>query len=940
MTSRAVGGLAACAALTAGLTALPAVVERLAPQPGLVRSLYAQPGFSGAAVESRTAEINLRFLDEQPDLPREHFSARWRGFFFVSEAQTIEFFAGGNDEVELRVDGELLLRRNLQEGLRTVSHRVRLEAGAHELAVDFQQFSGGTALNIQRALAGQSPSPFPPTELFSGHVTWWHLRALDAVQRLRTILPLVWTGFAILVVAAVTPRAVRTWRRVGAPRSTLEYTSRLTLFAAPALLAPFVVFIVGPHTIFTNNPGEFSVTFRELAMPWLLRAAGINWLLLFGLGCVIAVLSDRLSHVYAAVLFAVGLLLWGQGNLWNADYGVLAGREVDLAEHASRAPYELAAFVTVVLLAVVLYRPVARVATFASLVFIALQTVAAAATGFGSSAERPQWIDPPQDIFRFSAEHNVIHIVLDEFQSDFFADILRQKRDLLDRDFSGFVYFEDHAGTFPTTSFSMPAMLTGREYRNEKLAPEFVREVSRQDSLFNAISRAGYDVDAISIVPLASFEDWFGPETHPNWRGERFRIRKPFLDRGDYREVTAGELLQLSLFRHVPHSAKVFITEHPAPVYRALSIADGESPAQIRRHEASNSVAFLEHFIESMGVGRERPVYKLIHAGVPHRPIVVDRECRFFGVTRITRQNYRDQSQCAVKLVAALLDRARALGIYDSSLIIVSSDHGTDLTPRGFNGVSESLSLTRGPAIPRLGAIAATAKALMLVKPPNRSGPIVISDAPTSHVDFKATVFDLLGLEGGPWEASMFRRDAKQPRTRSFGMYDFRQRFPKEYLDRIYVLSIDGRVVDAAGWNSQRTAWPPTSVLPSPDADFLTPGSQWHLGPGWSMERQESSRESGRVTFVQALTRRAVLFIPSSAHELILRARSSKSGAVEVSVDGRPMGRLDITDGGFRDYPITITTTDAHPSISTVTLAFDAMPDAGQSFRLDRLAAR
>ena len=42
---------------------------------------------------------------------------------------------------------------------------------------------------------------------------------------------------------------------------------------------------------------------------------------------------------------------------------------------------------------------------------------------------------------------------------------------------------------------------------------------------------------------------------------------------------------------------------------------------------AGNSVAFVEHFTARMDVGRDRPVYKLLHVGVPHRPIVVDRDC-------------------------------------------------------------------------------------------------------------------------------------------------------------------------------------------------------------------------------------------------------------------------------------------------------------------------
>jgi hypothetical protein len=341
-----------------------------------------------------------------------------------------------------------------------------------------------------------------------------------------------------------------------------------------------------------------------------------------------------------------------------------------------------------------------------------------------------------------------------------------------------------------------------------------------------------------------------------------------------------------------------------------------------------------------MSTGRERPVYKLIHVGVPHRPIVVDRECRFLGVIRITRLTYGDQCRCALKLVSALLDRARSLGIYDSSVIIVSSDHGTDLAPWGLDGENDTLSSARGPAIQRLPTIAATAKALMLIKPANSTGPIAMSDAPTSHLDFRSTIADLLGQAGRAPEASMFRRDPAHPRTRSFGMYDSRQRFPKEYLDRLHVLSFDGKVVDAPGWKVDYTAWPPTAALPLGEIDLLTRGSHLYLGAGWSMDRQESSGESGRVTFVQAATKRAVLFVPSNARELVLRARSSEPGFVDVSVDGRPTERLTIVPGGYRDYSIRMAPLPSHTSISTVTLAFDGMADTGRTFKLDRLVVR
>jgi hypothetical protein len=933
------------AALLAVISALPPLTERLLPQAGVTRTFYALPGFGGPPLEARTTEIGLGFLDEDPVLPRQQFSARWEGFFFLSRPQTIEFFAGGNDEVELRVDGQLLITRNLREGMRTVGERRTLDAGAHQLSIQFQQFGGGMALNIQRALEGQPPGPFLPSELFVERIGIGQARLLSVARTVGRTTPVIWLATIVMFVGTYGALNFKTWKRTGAPQSTREYIGRLQLFAAPALLAPFVVFLLGTHTIFTTNSGEFAVSFRELAGPWLLYAALMNWLILFGLGCAIAVISKRVTLTYSALLVALGLVLWAQGNLWNADYGVLAGRDLDLAEHASRAPYEIAAFGAALGTALLFSRAVGRIASFASIAFIGVQAVGAAIVSVGPGAERARWIEPPEELYQFSASRNVIHIVLDEFQSDVFEEIFTADRADLDKKFPGFIYFADHAAAFPTTSMSMPAMLTGLEYRNEKPAPEFVRDAFKQASIFDKVSRAGYNVDAMSIVPIASFEEWFGPESAPNWRGARFRIRKPFISKGDYREVSARELAELSLFRHVPHSLKEASIAHPDAFYRVIWMDRGDSPAQIRRHEASNSVAFLEQFTSMMEVGRDRPVYKLIHVGLPHRPIVVDRDCRFLGLTDMSRESYTEQSRCAVKLVSALLDRARILGIYDSSLVIVSSDHGTDLQPLGFHGKSDSLSLVPGPSTSRLPATAGSAKAIMFIKPPGRTGPISISDAPTAHVDLQATVLDILGLPGAERGASMLTRDSHQPRTRIYGMYDPRQRFPKGYLDRIDLLSIDGRLNDAAAWHVQRSIWNPAVRLEERDIDVGPRTAHRYLGPGWSFEEREKTAD-GEVTFARAVTPKVVVYasLPRRTVEMVLRASTSGGVAptsITVLVDGRETSRLQPRGAAYQDLSVSVPADSGRPEVSEITLLLNhSSGDALPVFKLDRILIR
>jgi hypothetical protein len=350
--------------------------------------------------------------------------------------------------------------------------------------------------------------------------------------------------------------------------------------------------------------------------------------------------------------------------------------------------------------------------------------------------------------------------------------------------------------------------------------------------------------------------------------------------------------------------------------------------------------------IGAMSVGRARPVYKLLHVGVPHRPIVVDRECRFIGMTDMSRQSYTEQSRCAVKLVVALLDRARALDIYDSSLIIVSSDHGTDLLPAGFAGRSDSLALVPGPSTVRLPAIASTAKAVMMIKPPKATGPITVSNAPTSHVDLPSTILDILGMPGASADAVMTRRDPTQPRTRTFGMYNPHVRFPKAHLDRVDVLTIDGSVLNAAAWNVRQLLWRPDLRLDARDVDAGSRAGNVYLGPGWSLEKRERASDAGEINFVQALTNRAIISasLPTRAVQLILRASAPAATAprsVRAEVDGRPAGQAAVAgQDGYRDIALAIPEDSSRPPVSTITLHFDSGGQQTFDFKLDRLTIK
>jgi hypothetical protein len=563
---------------------------------------------------------------------------------------------------------------------------------------------------------------------------------------------------------------------------------RLKDVVSPALLVVLPLCLFGPYTIFSGNEAEFSAPFWVLIRPILLAGAGIA-VALIALGIA---LPPRLFRAFVALLFGLGLVLWIQGNFLVADYGAFTGAAIDWASQSWRNPYEIAMWVGVPLLAVAGARYVARIAPFASAVLVALQAAALIMSVVRADAGEPgRWQGPTDTTFELSRTRNVIHVVLDAFQADIFGEILAEERPALDRSLSGAVFFANHIGAFPTTIVSIPAMLTGKVYRNDRPLQRYVFEILKEGSIFTSLRASGYRVDAATGMH-------HGREAATNY----VRLRRPYVSYDDYIRFTAWQLADLSLFRHAPHLLRPWIFNDES--WR-LQTVFGPGDTSSRRHHAVNGAVVLGEFARRLTPSTDEPVYKYIHVGIPHRPVTVNGKCEFIGVVRATRPNYKEQARCAVKRVTEILDRLKELGVYDSTFVVISSDHGIGMP-------SPQFANDRETPMGAVARVAGNAMALLVVKPLNSSGPVRISQAPTTITDIPATILDGVGLtQSMPGEPALkLPEDAR--RVRPWAYYDWeRDDWGQNYFPSLDIVDINGRVLDGNNWTLLNTIYEPTA---------------------------------------------------------------------------------------------------------------------------------
>lgn len=526
---------------------------------------------------------------------------------------------------------------------------------------------------------------------------------------------------------------------------------------AIALLFPFTLAFFSPAQIYFGNPFEFSFSFTA-AFPLLFLLAASMAAILF---LLFRLLRGRWREKALALVFALGLLLWLQGNFLLRDYGPLDGREIAWGKSGLPGLVDGALWALVIVLALALSRPACRLARRVAPALLLVQLLA---VGFqGWRAPRVEGFATlaldPVDRFLFSRDRNVIILVLDAFQSDAFQEIIRRDASYGEI-FRDFTYFRNNLGGFNGTYFSVPLILTGRYWRENEAIEDYKREAYLSDSPPFVLKSKGYDV---GLYPLQK----------PGILYDR-RVASNFVSRKNLSRKELAFLIDLALFRQLPQVLKKKI--YNDQLWFLSRLFDEAPPPRTKWRRRSGRIPIqqlnqdlqrMEEFESGLKL-TGRPVFKYWHWQGVHRPLARNENCEYVKLT-FSRANYLGQARCVLKLVGRFLAGLKKAGIYDRSLIFVLGDHGVTHENLGIlaersPGVwaleekDDPITKIRRGAIPLL-----LVKRFAAVQPQMK-----VSDAPSTLADIPRTVFAELGMPTRVPGISLFDLRQGQERSRPF----------------------------------------------------------------------------------------------------------------------------------------------------------------------------
>ncbi len=477
--------------------------------------------------------------------------------------------------------------------------------------------------------------------------------------------------------------------------------SRLILnFSSTLLLISTLAFFV-PLYIYYTNTIEFAATGRTISI-----ALGIITIVLTTIVSLLTLLlPKRYDPVVISLFVSTSLAIWLQSYILPGKYGVLDGQTIDWQQHIYEGVLDSFIWIAILVICFKFFKTIFKHATNLIIALLVIQSISLATSYYYAPPEalyKDFTIDESTK-FTFSKKENIIIIVLDTFQSNYFTEIVTQHPDYL-KAFKGFTYFPDTLGGFPTTYPSIPLILTGKYYDNSQPIRTFIQTTFNQaDSLLHQIKKNGYKIEMYPFLPQTID---FSSRIISNAKIDHFNTEKI--------TKVIQSLWQISTFRASPTIIKY--TANQKKIAQSLFQSTGELPKDV--NDSRQNITFVQKLKDSIEITDSQPTFKFYHLPGAHTPFLIDENLNYRPMPN-TSQSYSRITEGLIKLTADLLHTLEEEGVYNNSTIIIVSDHGL--------GMPVSLEQSSIP-----NYVLGSGLPLLLIKPAQATGEFSTSTQPVT----------------------------------------------------------------------------------------------------------------------------------------------------------------------------------------------------------------
>ena len=474
----------------------------------------------------------------------------------------------------------------------------------------------------------------------------------------------------------------------------------------------YMLFVFEPLLMYSTNQLDFWFDLALMAGPMLIGFA----VFFFGSAAVFtaaylinkAIVKEKEPNVYrviAIVVFLVFFAAYLQGNLLAGSLPALDGSVIDWTQFGKNDFITLTVWLALIGLGVFLLiklgikSALKYVAGFTVVVFVMLTiSLVTELISWNAFARKDSIITTSKDFDSISSDKNFIIILNDAVGSLEFGSVLEENPEYK-KVFEDFTYFPDTLGCYPCTRDTIPLVLSGGLNKNEMEFEEFSSQSLNKSPFFKELTDRGYDINLYEPELI-----WYG--------SKNFNINNS----ADYKNYRLP-------FKSFFHEEMKYIGYKYLP-YRLKRYSDIESMdfnGLVDKYIWDNRTIY--------GLAQNTPAldkksgksFKFVHTEGAHIPFQYDKDLNFlegYGT-------YEQKIEATITMLNAYIERLKANGAYDNTVIIIMADHGNT----NLNSATDML---------------VRANPMFMVKGIGESHEFTVSEKPLSYLDLMDIYSELL----------------------------------------------------------------------------------------------------------------------------------------------------------------------------------------------------
>lgn len=443
----------------------------------------------------------------------------------------------------------------------------------------------------------------------------------------------------------------------------------------------FMVCIYAPLELYFNNVFDFWFDVYTLLPMLLILFLGVG-VVLSGIQWIMFSVSKKVYDIGLLISFGIYIISYIQGNFLVGNLPVLDGSEVDWELLKAGRIESLVLWCVVFLIVIFIYKKWGKVlfVNMVQLVCICM-TLMLLVTGVSISntknglMHKPSYCMTYKNILQMSKDTNYIILVLDTIDGKRCTEILEERPDLCNV-FSDFTYYSNTMGGYPFTKFSIPYIISGIRFENERDELDYFENAYVGSPILNKLAQKQFLIGMYGAdTPLN--EDYLG--NFENVIAKNGSISTPF--------VFMLDQLKLAGLRYAPFDLKKLCVFNPGEFGSMRVVAGADD---IFDFTNSNKIFYDKLQNESIKTIAYR-CFKFIHLEGAHVPLRYNKDMEI-----VEQCTYDESVEGCIKLVDTYLNKLKNSGVYDNSVIIVMSDHGYESDYKDWHGRQDPVLFVKG----------------------------------------------------------------------------------------------------------------------------------------------------------------------------------------------------------------------------------------------------